>query len=119
LSLAGLAATGSRFATQAPLVYLGEISYSTYMICIPWKILAVNAALKLLNIEGDSCRSMLGCYCRRAGSAVGDVLSHHRKADARADESLGELAKERRPATAEAAINRLFIFLCEGYPLTQ
>jgi peptidoglycan/LPS O-acetylase OafA/YrhL len=23
------------------------------MICIPWKILAVNAALKLLKIEGD------------------------------------------------------------------
>ena len=53
VALAGLAATGSRFATQAPLVYLGEISYSTYMICIPWKILAVNAALKLLKIESD------------------------------------------------------------------
>jgi peptidoglycan/LPS O-acetylase OafA/YrhL len=50
--LAALAAAGSRFATQAPLVYLGEISYSTYMICIPWKILAVNAALKLLKIDG-------------------------------------------------------------------
>ena len=53
VTLAGLAAAGSSFATQAPLVYLGEISYSTYMICIPWKILAVNAALKLLKIEGD------------------------------------------------------------------
>lgn len=53
VTLAGLAATGSRFATQGAFVYLGEISYSTYMICIPWKILAVNAALKLLKIEGD------------------------------------------------------------------
>ena len=53
VALAGLAATGSSFATQAPLVYLGEISYSTYMICIPWKILAVNAAEKLLKIDGD------------------------------------------------------------------
>lgn len=53
VALAGVAATGSRFATQAPFVYLGEISYSTYMICIPWKILAVNAALKLLKIDTD------------------------------------------------------------------
>jgi peptidoglycan/LPS O-acetylase OafA/YrhL len=33
--------------------YLGEISYSTYMICIPWKLLFVNAATKALGIEGD------------------------------------------------------------------
>lgn len=53
LSLARLAAAGWRFAGQGLFVYLGEISYSTYMICIPWKILAVNGAAKLLNIEGD------------------------------------------------------------------
>ncbi len=53
VTLAGMAAAGSRFATQAPLVYLGEISYSTYMICIPWKILAGNAAARLLKIEGE------------------------------------------------------------------
>lgn len=51
--LASLAATGSRFATQPIFVYLGEISYSTYMICIPWKILAINAASKILNIDSD------------------------------------------------------------------
>lgn len=53
LSLARLAAAGSAFATQALFVYLGEISYSTYMICIPWKILAINGAAKLLNIGSD------------------------------------------------------------------
>jgi peptidoglycan/LPS O-acetylase OafA/YrhL len=31
-------------------VYLGEISYSTYMICAPWQIIFVNAAGKLLNL---------------------------------------------------------------------
>jgi peptidoglycan/LPS O-acetylase OafA/YrhL len=51
--LAALASAGSSFATQKTFVYLGEISYSTYMICIPWKILAINAAAKLLNIDGD------------------------------------------------------------------
>lgn len=51
--LASLAKGGFEFAGQSVLVYLGEISYSTYMICIPWKILAINAASKVFNIEGD------------------------------------------------------------------
>ncbi len=53
LMLASLAATGSTFASQSTFVYLGEISYSTYMICIPWKIVSVNAATKVLGIEGE------------------------------------------------------------------
>ena len=53
LMLACLAASGSTFGSQSILVYLGEISYSTYMICIPWKIIAVNAATRVLGIEGD------------------------------------------------------------------
>jgi peptidoglycan/LPS O-acetylase OafA/YrhL len=51
--LATLASDGFEFAGQSVFVYLGEISYSTYMICIPWKILAINGATKLFNIEGD------------------------------------------------------------------
>ena len=51
--LASLASAGFSFAGQKVFVYFGEISYSTYMICIPWKILAINAAAKLFNIEGD------------------------------------------------------------------
>ena len=53
LMLASLAASGSSFASQSLFVYLGEISYSTYMICIPWKIISVNAATKILHIEGE------------------------------------------------------------------
>ena len=51
--LASLASVCSRFASRKVFVYLGEISYSTYMICIPWKIIAINAAMKILNIDGD------------------------------------------------------------------
>ncbi|ENZ81993.1 MULTISPECIES: acyltransferase [Caulobacter] len=51
--LATLAATGFSFAGQSVFVYLGEISYSTYMICIPWKILAINATAKLINIDSE------------------------------------------------------------------
>jgi peptidoglycan/LPS O-acetylase OafA/YrhL len=34
-------------------VYLGEISYSTYMICVPWKIIFVNAAARGLNLTDE------------------------------------------------------------------
>lgn len=53
LCLAGLAQHGSTFASQAGFVYLGEISYSTYMICVPWKIIFVNAAAKMLNLADE------------------------------------------------------------------
>jgi peptidoglycan/LPS O-acetylase OafA/YrhL len=53
LCLAGLAQHGSSFGSQPVFVYLGEISYSTYMICVPWKILFVNLATRALNLDGD------------------------------------------------------------------
>jgi len=53
LSLAGLAQHGSTFGTQGVFVYLGEISYSTYMICVPWKIIFVNAAARVLNLADE------------------------------------------------------------------
>ena len=53
LSLAGLAQHGSTFGSQAAFVYLGEISYSTYMICVPWKIIFVNGAARVLNLADE------------------------------------------------------------------
>ncbi|MFN9252235.1 MAG: acyltransferase, partial [Brevundimonas sp.] len=32
-------------------VYLGEISYSVYMIAAPWQVLAVNVAARLVGAE--------------------------------------------------------------------
>jgi peptidoglycan/LPS O-acetylase OafA/YrhL len=101
--LAGLAAAGSRFATQAPLVYLGEISYSTYMICIPWKILAVNAMLKLLNIEGDQLPFYAWIAVVLALVPLSAASYHIVEKPAR--ERMKAWAKgwrERRPATAGA-----------------
>jgi peptidoglycan/LPS O-acetylase OafA/YrhL len=53
LFLAGLAQTRSNLLGQAPLVYLGEISYSVYMVCVPWKIVFVNLTAKLLQIQDE------------------------------------------------------------------
>lgn len=54
LCLAGMAEHGSRFASGPTFIYLGEISYSVYMVCVPWKLLFVNAAARLLNTPDES-----------------------------------------------------------------
>jgi peptidoglycan/LPS O-acetylase OafA/YrhL len=101
--LAAMAAAGSRVASQAPLVYLGEISYSTYMICIPWKILAVNAAAKLLKIQGDQLPIYAWLVVILALVPLSALSYHIIEKPAR--ERMKAWAKgwqERRPATAGA-----------------
>jgi peptidoglycan/LPS O-acetylase OafA/YrhL len=51
--LASLSSAGSKILGSRILVYLGEISYAVYMVCIPWMLLFVNGAAKLLNLPGD------------------------------------------------------------------
>ena len=51
VSLAKLARAGSGFGSQASLVYLGEISYSIYMLAIPWQLAFVNIAAKIFNFS--------------------------------------------------------------------
>lgn len=54
LALGRLAQTGSMLLGSAPLVYLGEISYSVYMICVPWMIISVNGISKFMRLESDN-----------------------------------------------------------------
>ncbi len=49
--LARLAQTGSDLLSARPLVYLGEISYSVYMICIPWKIVFPNLVIRVAQLN--------------------------------------------------------------------
>jgi peptidoglycan/LPS O-acetylase OafA/YrhL len=51
--LAQAAQGGSKVMSHPALIYLGEISYSIYMVCVPWKIVFVNGASSLLKLEGD------------------------------------------------------------------
>lgn len=51
--VARMAQTGSETFGNTPLVYLGEISYSVYMVCVPWKIVFVNAAAKLFELSDE------------------------------------------------------------------
>ncbi|AAK22335.1 acyltransferase family protein [Caulobacter vibrioides] len=101
--LASLASAGSRFATQKTFVYLGEISYSTYMICIPWKILAINAATKVLNIEGDKLPLLIWILIVAALVPLSAISFHVIENPCRARmKAWAETWRERRLAAAGA-----------------
>lgn len=51
LGLAGLENARAGLMSSRAGVYLGEISYSVYMIAAPWQILAVNVAARLVGAE--------------------------------------------------------------------
>ncbi len=50
-ALAALTKAGENGGGGRVFVYLGEISYSIYMICIPWKLLFVNAVTPVLHLD--------------------------------------------------------------------
>ncbi len=51
LCLASLTSTGSKLGTARIFVYLGEISYAVYMVCIPWSLLFVNVAARVIHAQ--------------------------------------------------------------------
>ncbi|MNS83360.1 Acyltransferase family protein [compost metagenome] len=51
LALASIPHDRAGWLGSKPAVYLGEISYSVYMVCAPWQILAVNLAARATGAE--------------------------------------------------------------------
>ncbi len=51
LTLASLTSAGENSGGGRFFVYLGEISYSIYMICIPWKLLFVNGVTAVFGYD--------------------------------------------------------------------
>ncbi len=56
LCLAALSNQDSGARTPSALVYLGEISYSIYMVCVPWQLIFVNAVAYALHKEDKHLR---------------------------------------------------------------
>jgi peptidoglycan/LPS O-acetylase OafA/YrhL len=51
----GLAArAGTSVLSQGWLVYLGEVSFAIYMICIPWQLVFVEGLQKVAHINPDA-----------------------------------------------------------------
>jgi len=103
LFLGRLAQTGSAILTQSPLVYLGEISYSVYMICIPWKIVFVNAATRFFELPGDKLTPALWLVFIMAVIPLA-ALSYHlvEKPARNAMKLMADSGATRRPSAARA-----------------
>ena len=56
LCLAALSNQDSGARTPSALVYLGEISYSIYMVCVPWQLIFVNSVAYALHKEDKHLR---------------------------------------------------------------
>jgi peptidoglycan/LPS O-acetylase OafA/YrhL len=54
LALGSLPGTGSKLLTAPVWVYLGEVSFAVYMVCIPWQLVFEHGAKTLLHISGDT-----------------------------------------------------------------
>jgi peptidoglycan/LPS O-acetylase OafA/YrhL len=52
ITIAQVSKAGGRLGSHPFLVYLGEISYAIYMVCIPWEVLFVNLSAKTLHFSG-------------------------------------------------------------------
>ena len=52
--LAALSSSGSERLTAGGWVYLGEISFSIYMVCIPWQLVFSRGASRLFNLSAEA-----------------------------------------------------------------
>lgn len=52
--LASLSSSGSKFLAHKVFVYLGEVSFAVYMICIPWQLVFVEGLQKVLHINPEA-----------------------------------------------------------------
>ena len=74
--LACLSSVGSRRLTAPVLVYLGEVSFSVYMVCIPWQLLVENGAHKVLHMKGDSL-PLIAWLAMLVGVVPAAMALHH------------------------------------------
>ncbi len=76
LSLAGLAVSGSRLMSSPLGVYLGEVSFAVYMVCIPWRLVVVQGLHKALGLaEGPMPWPLWAAMF--AGVIPVAMLAHH------------------------------------------
>ena len=101
--LARLAQTGSELFSARPLVYLGEISYSVYMVCIPWKIVFVNGVNRIFELNSEHLPLGLWLVLLFGVIPLAALSYHLVEKPARAWMKLAaDAAATRRPSAAQA-----------------
>lgn len=76
LALASLASTGSRLLTAPLWVYLGEVSFAVYMVCIPWQLLFEHVARKVVPLPGGALPPVLWAVLY-VGVVPAAMVLHH------------------------------------------
>ena len=76
LGLASMTNARAGWLASRPAVYLGEISYSVYMVVVPWKLLAVNLAARLTDAP-DKQLQLIVWLAVMAGLPVVAAASYH------------------------------------------
>lgn len=71
-----MASAGSSVLTGATLVYLGEVSFAVYMVCIPWQLAFSKAVGRLFAMTGDTLPTWLWLV-EIAGVVPVAMLVHH------------------------------------------
>lgn len=99
LALASLPNARAGWLASRPAVYLGEISYSVYMVCIPWKLAAVNLAAQLTGAEDKRLHIFVWLAVVAAIPLVAATSYHLVERPAR--RALRDLAERRRMKNGE------------------
>jgi peptidoglycan/LPS O-acetylase OafA/YrhL len=76
LSLGSLASTGSRLLNAPLWVYLGEVSFAVYMVCIPWQLVFEHGVRKMFSLPGDTLPPLLWAVLY-AGVVPAAMVLHH------------------------------------------
>jgi len=104
LALASLPNERAGWLASRPAVYLGEISYSVYMVCVPWKLLAVNLAARLTDAPDKQLHILVWAPVVLGTVAVAAVSYHLVEKPARkALRGWADRPKPARPATKAGA----------------
>jgi peptidoglycan/LPS O-acetylase OafA/YrhL len=101
LALASIPDGRAGWLGSKPAVYLGEISYSVYMVCAPWQILAVNLAARATGAE-DKRLHVLVWLGIILGLIVAAAATYH-LIERPARQALRAMADRRRPPVDHTA----------------
>ncbi|MFE9082386.1 acyltransferase family protein [Brevundimonas sp. NPDC003935] len=100
LALASIPEGQAGWLGSKPAVYLGEISYSVYMVCAPWQILAVNLAARATGAD-DKRLHVLVWLGVILGLIVAAAATYH-LIERPARKALRGMADRRRPPVDQA-----------------
>ncbi|WP_287106205.1 acyltransferase [Brevundimonas sp.] len=101
LALAALPNARAGWLASRPAVYLGEISYSVYMVCVPWNLLAVGLAAKLTEAPDKQLQIFVWLAILALLPVVAAVSYHLVERPAR--QALRGLTKRREPVSSATA----------------